>query len=292
MLRICGRKTVHYNMLLLRPSCWALMILIGLLVVALPPQVFGQNTSVKRSARKTTLKTKVKKSTPKKKAVDYVAPGLAAFQKQNYTEALRLFDIATTKDVKNPLAWFNRARAVIALNIAKEPDDYCNFEQNWILDALASLSKAADLGSAKVLPLLKSTSDGGFKQFRDRPEYKKWILVHSLPLKTDIATQDFFAKHNDWLIANPPLPSTVVTFVPTHQFVIATSDGLRETGTWSAGADRVVVKMKNDLKTLNLGTASFAFAQGAKSYKIVALKDPTNSKSWTLGPEIADCPQP
>ena len=271
--------------------CVIFAVAFPLATFSLLDEGFAQNASVKKPTKKTVAKSKSKKPTPKKRAVDYNAPGVAAFQKQNYVEALKLFDVATKKDSKNPMSWMNRARAVIALNIDKEPDDYCDYSKNWIFDSIASLSKASDLGAAKVLPLLKSVSDVSFKKFRDRPEYKKWILVHSLPLKTDLATQEFFAKHNDWLIANQPLPATVVTFAPTHELIMAASDGVRTTGTWSAGADRVVIKTKTELKTLNLTTASYAFDQGAKSFKIVALKDPANPKSWTLGPEVADCPQ-
>jgi hypothetical protein len=245
--------------------------------------------AVKNSGRLAKTKAKPKM---KKKPVDYNGPGIAAFQKKNFSEALRLFVIATKNDPKNSLSWLYHARAVIAVYGAEEPENYCDAEKNWIFEALASLSKAMDLGRTKVLPILASIQDVNFQKFRARPEFKNWDLIQTLPLKTDVATQDFFAKHNDWLIENQPNPATVVTFAPTHELTIASADGARDTGTWSAGADRVVIKTKSELRTLNLTTTSYAFGSAGKSFRIVVLKDPSKPEAWAIGPEIADCPRP
>lgn len=247
--------------------------------------------SSKPNAKISVRKSKTKLKT-KKKSVDYNAPGIAAFQNKNYVEALRLFGIATKNDPKNAMAWLYQARSIVAVYGAMEPENYCNFEKNWIFDALASLSKATELGGAKTLTLLASIRDPNFGKFRARPEFKNWDLVRTLPLKTDLATQEFFAKHNDWLIEKNPDPVTVVTFSPTHELTISPADGARETGTWSAGTDRVVIKTKTEMRTLNLTTAKYDFGTAGKSFRVVVLKDPAKSESWGIGPEIADCPKP
>lgn len=236
-------------------------------------------------------KNSKKKSAPTKKAVDYNAPGVAAFNKGNFSDALSKFDIATKKDPKNPVSWLNHARALVALNAASEPADYCDFERNWILGALSSLSSSWMLDRTKTGVMLASFTDSSFKQFQSRPEYKKWIQLRRLPLKTDLATQEFFAQNNDWLIPNSALPSTVVTFAPSHEFVMAKADGARDVGRWSAGADRVIIKTKESQRTLNLTNSARAIGKSGRSYQQVVLKDPTNGEMWSIGPEIADCPQ-
>ncbi|CAN5505166.1 hypothetical protein BH10BDE1_BH10BDE1_12870 [soil metagenome] len=253
------------------------------------PTKINAKVSAKVNAKAGTKKSKAK---TKKKSVDYNAPGIAAFQNKNYVEALRLFGIATKNDPKNALAWLYQARSVVAVYGATEPENYCNFEKNWIFDALASLSKATELGSAKILPVLASIRDPNFGKLRARPEFKNWDLVRTLPLKSDLATQEFFAKHNDWLIEKGSDPVTVVTFSPTHELTISPADGARETGTWSAGTDRVVIKTKTEMRTLNLTTAKYSFGTAGKSFRVVVLKDSAKSGAWSIGPEIADCPKP
>jgi hypothetical protein len=251
-------------------------------------------SSTKSSAKPGNAKpTKAKvRARGKRKSIDFNAPGIAAFQKKNFSEALRLFGVATKNDPKNPLTWLYHGRAIVAVFGANDPENYCDDDKNWIFDALASLSRAMDLGAPKVLPILGSIKDANFQKFRTRPEFKNWELARTLPLKTSIATQDFFAKHNDWLIENGPNPATVVTFAPTHELTIAASDGVRDTGTWSAGADRVVIKTKNEMRTLNLITSKRVFGSAKKSFHTVVLKDPSTAQAWELGPEIADCPKP
>ncbi len=236
-------------------------------------------------------KSSKKKSAPTKKAVDYNAPGVAAFNKGNFSEALAKFDVATKKDPKNPLSWLNHARAVVALNGANDPSDYCDFDRNWILLALSSLSSSWTLDRIKTVKQLGTFTDSSFKKFQLRPEYKKWTQLARLPLGTDLKTQEFFAQNNDWLIPNAALPSTVVTFAPSHEFIMAEADGARDVGQWTAGIDRVIIKTKQTQRTLNLTSAPSPIGKTGRSYQQVVLKDIASRETWSIGPEIADCPQ-
>ncbi len=244
---------------------------------------------VTKSKSKVAAKSSKVSAKSKKKKIDYNALGLATMQKKNYSDAIRFFDLATMNDPKNSLAWINRARALVELSIGTEPIDYCDYAHNWIFDGLSSLSNALEANRAKTIAALKNVKDPGFAKFRQRPEFKRWLLLTTLPLKTDVATQEFFSKHNDWLIPKQPMPATIVTFAPNHDLTITTAEGGREVGSWTAGADRVVVKQATNLKTMGLTTFNFVY-DGKKSFKQVVLKDQNSAEQWFMGPMIADCP--
>lgn len=233
------------------------------------------------------LRAKKTKSKAKRKT-DYNALGNAAWKKKNFTEALKQYNLATINDPKNYLSWINNARAIIAINISNEPEDYCDYAHNWIFDALSSLSTAIDVNRIKTIAALRTLNEASFKKFRNRLEFKKWIFVTKLPLKSDTATQDFFAKNNDWLLLKQPMPPTIVTFSPNHDLTITSAEGQREVGTWTPGVDRVVVKTSTAPRTMNLTIANFPY-NGGKSFKQVVVKDKT--EQWVMGPEIADCPE-
>ncbi len=242
-----------------------------------------------KSKNKLALKAAKAPAKAKKKRIDYNALGLASMQKKNYSDAIRFFDLATLNDSKNAPAWLNRARALVELSIGTEPVDYCDYPKNWIFDVLSSLSSALDVNRTKTIAALKTVKDPGFAKFRQRPEFKKWILLTQIPLKTDVATQDFLAKHNDWLIPKSPMPATIVTFAPNHDLTITSADGGREVGSWTAGADRVVVKQSTTLRTMGLTTFNYIY-DGKKSFKQVVLKNQDGAEQWFMGPLIADCP--
>lgn len=245
-------------------------------------------SSQKSAPTKNSIKTKANPKTKAVKRVDYNALGLVAFQKKNYSEALKQFGLATLHDAKNPVSWFNHAQAVVAISGGNDPEDYCDDTKNWIFEALASLSKSYELSAVKTQAFLQNAKEPSFQKFRARPEFKNWNQVRLLPLKTDLATQEFLVKNNDWLLEKPPMPPTVVTFLPSHELILSAADGTRETGTWSAGADRVVVQTRT-LRTFNLMTTPSAFAGGKKSFKMIVLREAGRTEQWKLGPLIADC---
>lgn len=244
-----------------------------------------------RPSKKSKSAKAAKGKSASSKKTDYLAPGLAAFQKGDFAEAVSKFEVATKKDSKNPLSWLHHARALVALKGAQEPTDYCDAEKNWILSALSSLSSAWVLDRVKTGAVIAGFGDASFKKFQDRPEYKKWSQLRRLPLKTDLATQAFFVENNDWLIPNGSLPSNVATLAPSYEFVIASSDGSREVGRWTAGADRVVIKTGKSLRTMNLTTASQPIGASKRSFQQIVLKDVASGETWLMGPEIADCPK-
>ena len=109
-------------------------------------------------------------------AADPNAEGFALYQKGEYAKAHELFKKAIAQNPKHPYARLNHARTLALLSKGEAPDDYCTFEKNWIMLALADLDMAVAAEPEKILAKL-ADKDPGVALLEKRDEYQSWLVA-------------------------------------------------------------------------------------------------------------------
>ncbi len=232
-----------------------------------------------------------KKPNPKKPMakLDHNAIGFKFFQKGEYKNALKSFDLSRKTDPKNAFGFLNYARALVAINIKQDPAEYCEYSTNWVLLSLASLSKAVSINRNLIAAKLKEIKEPSFVEFRKRPEFKKWESTFSLPVQEDSAIRSFILAHAEWITREPAMPPTTVTLRADMTANVQKPDGQNADGTWKVEKGKIVLETKIIDKSFFLKSISFHFNEGQSSILSTVLVDEQNELELYLGPITDDC---
>lgn len=109
-------------------------------------------------------------------AADPNADGFALYQKGEYAKAHELFKKAIAQNPKHAFARLNHARTLAVLSKGEAPADYCAFEKNWIMLALADLDVAVEQKRDEILAKLEQP-DPGIDLLKKRPELHSWLTA-------------------------------------------------------------------------------------------------------------------
>jgi tetratricopeptide (TPR) repeat protein len=222
-------------------------------------------------------------------ARDYNGEGFAAYQRGDFVKARPLFESAIKQNPKLAFAWLNQARTIVAISGGTAPEEYCDFENNWIYQALASLSKAIELDSKAVLEKVPSTTGPGFKKFMTSPEFKKWwIAVQPLP-KSPAEISKFLLAHKDWITEVSLNARDYATFKTGGNLELLQVTPVEKStkAKWKVSGSMVEVSPKRKFK---VERKQFFFDNGEKFYFFVALEELGGKDAqWTLGPLTGDC---
>lgn len=232
---------------------------------------------------------KPKKAVKAISKVDHNAIGFKSFQKGDFKSALKSFEQSMKLNPKNAFGYLNYARALVALNIKTDPDDYCAYESNWVLLALASLSKSMEIGKVKVAGKLKEIREPSFLEFKKRPEYKKWEASLLGPIVGDPQTKTFMLSHAEWLTREAGMPPTLVTFRQDFTLNIQKPDGKNAEGRWRIENGKVVIENPLLNRSFSLKVAPFYFNEGRNFISSMRLIDETKETELFLGPVTDDC---
>lgn len=244
-----------------------------------------KRAATKTSAGKNIDKSKVVKPSPK---VEYNSIGLKAFQKGDFKSALKNFEQSMKTDPKNALGFLNHARALVAINVKVDPEDYCSYHKNWVYLALSSLSRAIDLNRKQVGVKLKEAKERSFLEFKKRPEFRKWESTLKLPLISDQEVKSFIFSHPEWLTREAAMVPTVVTLRSDFTVNVLKPDGQNSEGKWRAEKSKVIVDSKLLAKTLTLKVIPFFFNEGKNYLHATVLVDGSGVELY-VGPITEDC---
>lgn len=196
---------------------------------------------------------------------DLNADGFAAYKKGDYAKADALFVKATVATPKNAWAWLNHARALAMLGNGIDPDEYCDYPNNWVLLALDALEHAVALDKAKVLAKW-AEADPGTDALKKRPELALWLDA----VRFDGRAAPFVVAHPDWHTAVPGDVLRPVTLGPRG---------------WTVKDGKVQVAGKKAPYTLEV--RQWYFDEGKKHFSQVVLTN--TDETLELGPGFADC---
>jgi hypothetical protein len=208
-----------------------------------------QVIAAKVSSEKTAKSKKTVKQAPK---TDHNAIGFKAFQQGNYKGALKSFELSMKNDPRNAFGFLNHARALVAINVKVDPEDYCAYETNWVYLALSSLSKAIEVNRKQIVAKLKEVKEPGFAEFRKRPEYIKWESTLQLPIASDEGLKKFILGNPEWVSREPGMVPTLVTLRSDLTANILKPDGQNAEGKWRVENGKVVIDSKLLGKSLTL----------------------------------------
>ena len=264
----------------------ALLMILGLSLTIPQGSLASKNPPSK--AKKVPTRKKETNSKAAKK-VDHNGIGFKAFQKGDFKSALKSFELSIKTDPKNAFGYLNHARTLIALNIKKDPDDYCAYESNWVLLALASLSKSMEVGKKTVTGKLKEIREPSFLEFKKRPEYKKWESALQGPIAIDQQLKSFVLAHAEWVTREAGMPPTMVTLRQDFTMNVQKPDGQNAEGRWRVENGKVVLESQLLTKALSLTTIPFYFNEGRSFITSTILVDEKKETELFLGPVTDDC---
>ncbi|MDZ4083123.1 MAG: hypothetical protein U1E10_09315 [Bdellovibrionales bacterium] len=264
----------------------ALLMILGLSLTIPQGSLASKNPPSK--AKKVPTRKKETNSKAAKK-VDHNGIGFKAFQKGDFKSALKSFELSIKTDPKNAFGYLNHARTLIALNIKSDPDDYCAYESNWVLLALASLSKSMEVGKKVVIGKLKEIKEPSFLEFKKRPEYKKWESALLGPFSSDQQLKSFVLTHAEWVTRDAGMPPTMVTLRQDFTMNVQKPDGQNAEGRWRIENGKVVLESQLLSKSLSLKTIPFYFNEGRSFISSTILVDEKKETELFLGPVTDDC---
>ncbi len=180
------------------------------------------------------------------------ALGFKAYEKGDYKKAHALFEKALKENPSNAYARLNRARTTTLLNKGKEAKDafdFCEFESNWILLALADLSVAVEQNPALLAKIDEDTK--GLKALKERAEYPSWRKAAAIAAGEPKAVEKVLGSTTDWLVVSPGTLGHYVVLQPDKQISRTSLDGEGElVGQWSPKGDGVELTPKGGKATL------------------------------------------
>lgn len=266
-----------------------LMVVMLLPLVISIPRDFAY--AAKTEPKNASAHTSKSKKAPSKKTVkvDHNAIGFKSFQKGDFKSALKSFELAMKLDSKNAFGFLNHARTLIAINIKNDPVDYCAFESNWVMLAMASLSKAYEVNPKLITSKLKEINESSFKEFKKRPEYKKWEAIFSLPVRDENGLRSFILSRAEWITREAGMPPTTITLRSDFTANIQKPDGANADGVWKIEGGAVGIDTKLLNKRLKLKIIPFYFNEGRNFISSVVLTDNEKTIELYLGPITEDC---
>lgn len=231
---------------------------------------------------------KSKKTAKPASRVDHNAIGFKAFQKRDFKAALKSFDLSIKNDPRSAFGFLNRARALVAINVKVDPEDYCAYESNWVYLALSSLSKAIDVNRKQVVAKLKEVKEPSFTEFKKRPEYIKWQSTLQLPIAGDEGLKKFIFANPQWISREPAMVPTLVTLRSDLTANVLKPDGQNSEGKWRVENGKVIVDSKLLGKALTLKVIPFYFNEGKNYIHSTILADGARAELY-IGPVTEDC---
>lgn len=265
-------------------------LMIGFALCLTFPELGLTKQTPSSKARKVQSPKKVTKNKAKAvKKVDHNGIGFKAFQKGDFKSALKSFELSMKNDPKNAFGHLNHARTLIALNIKTDPDDYCSYESNWVLLALASLSKSMEVDKMKVTGKLKEIKEPSFLEFKKRPEYKKWESTLMGPILDDQKLKGFVLSHAEWVTREAGMPPTMVTLRQDFTMNIQKPDGQNAEGRWRVENGKIHLESQLLTTALSLKVIPFFFNEGRRYISSTILVDEKKETELFLGPVTDDC---
>lgn len=246
-----------------------------------PAKVIASSASSVKSA-------KSKKTAKSASKVDHNGIGFKAFQKGAFKAALKSFDLSIKNDPRNAFGFLNRARALVAINVKVDPEDYCAYESNWVYLALSSLSKAIDVNRKQVVAKLKEIREPSFVEFKKRPEYLKWQSTLQPPFASDDGLKKFIFANPQWISREQGMVPTLVTLRSDLTANVLKPDGQNSEGKWRVENGKVIVDSRLLAKALTLRVIPFYFNEGKNYIHSTILADGLHAELY-IGPVTEDC---